>query len=267
MLDVTQPQPREAGGSGRGIRRGPDVPSSKRTHGQVRGCTQLSRELGFQVNEPKIVTQTRFSRISPSCLHAKNQTAPRGQTCSRRGQRDSGGVAAGVARANSRGACRWPRGGPAGGGEAAPTWQGHHSVWLTWASPGSSTRAPGQWPDGRATSKTVWWPKQQRHLETTPLSGFLAAQPSSRPRRNQKATGRRSCPGGLPASGAGLSVAAGVTGGWGRAVPAAQAHPAGVRESTGHPLPGQQGHGPKGEAGHPVLQPEGWLPAVRATLS
>lgn len=101
MLDVTQPQPREAGGSGRGIRRGPDVPSSKRTHGQVRGCTQLSRELGFQVNEPKIVTQTRFSRISPSCLHAKNQTAPRGQTCSRRGQRDSGGVAAGVARASS----------------------------------------------------------------------------------------------------------------------------------------------------------------------
>lgn len=166
-----------------------------------------------------------------------------------------------------RGACRWPRGGPAGGGEAAPTWQGHRSVWPTWASPGSSTRAPGQWPGGRATSKTAWWPKQQRHLETTPLSGFLAAQPSSRPRRNQKATGRRSCPGGLPASGAGLSVAAGVTGGWGRAVPAAQAHPAGVRESTGHPLPGQQGHGPKGEAGHPVLRPEGRLPAVRATLS
>lgn len=153
-----------------------------------------------------------------------------------------------------RGACRWPRGGPAGGGEAAPTWQGHHSVWPTWASPGSSTRAPGQWPDGRATSKTAWWPKQQRHLETTPLSGFLAAQPSSRPRRNQKATGRRSCPGGLPASGAGLGVAAGVTGGVGEGGTSSTGSPSGSpREhwppSTRTARPRSQGRGrPPGAA-------------------
>lgn len=94
-----------------------------------------------------------------------------------------------------RGACRWPRGGPAGGGEAAPTWQGHHSVWPTWASPGSSTRAPGQCQTegppvrqrGGQSSNDTW--KLRRSLDSWLHSPAPGPEETRRPRDAAPAPG------------------------------------------------------------------------------
>lgn len=49
------------------------VPSLK----QTKKCTnalEFPREFGFQINKSKILTKTKFVRISQPCLQAKKQT-------------------------------------------------------------------------------------------------------------------------------------------------------------------------------------------------
>lgn len=51
------------------------VPSLKQTNRKVHKCTSgFPREFGFQINKPKILTQTKIFRISQSRLQAKKQT-------------------------------------------------------------------------------------------------------------------------------------------------------------------------------------------------
>lgn len=89
---------------------------------------------------------------------------------------------------------------------------------------------------GHQSSNDTW--KLQQPL----LSRYLPAHPNSRPQDPLLHRGRLLL---APAS-------VWLLASQGRAVPAAQAHPGGVPESTGHPLPGQLGRGPKGKAGPPV---------------
>lgn len=187
-------------------------------------------------------------------LVCKLRTRPR-----RKGRRAHGGWtegrrrrAAGVARASSPEVhAGGSEAGPEGGGEAAPTGRGRPSVWPTRASPGSNTRPPG---GGQKEGPPV------RHVATK-----AAATPGthSSPRSLDAGLHTRLQAPRTPATPlrAGGSVAAG------GAVPAAQAHPGGVPESTGHPLPGRLGHGPEGKAGPPVRLQEGRVPVVRVALS